>query len=365
MMDDGQWQQRGDGEDGDAEGLGGDDTINVEMNTMPSSSGEERARAKKDASPHGAALALGGCALCVLVLVVVAFLIDAGLTLERKERDPDDCGVARAEEMAHLCATAEVQSPRNVSAGYRAGALSGRVPPVLNFSEMTLVNTHFQLGAEHFSAGEYDVAPASSGWGFHYGADVAPGYFCREPGPELGSPASAAFDWQHCEDVAVGNTYELHWVFSTAGGADARARAVALGPGLDGAFGRATNPAVGVQAVVYRVVNDGTAAHDVAGLLYPQMDYAAGAGDVVAYLGSTTGGGYDNDFCSPYQVSWHVDRRCRLVAAASLDAMCKAMKEDFGMEADARPHASRALVEDALSATKAYSPATGAVIEAQ
>ena len=53
MMDDSQWQQRGDGEDGDAEGLGGDDTINVEMNTMPSSSGEERARAKKDASPHG------------------------------------------------------------------------------------------------------------------------------------------------------------------------------------------------------------------------------------------------------------------------------------------------------------------------
>ena len=30
--------------------MGGDDTINVEMNTMPSSSGEERARAKKDAA---------------------------------------------------------------------------------------------------------------------------------------------------------------------------------------------------------------------------------------------------------------------------------------------------------------------------
>ncbi len=360
MMKSGEWQQRGDGED--TEGWGGDDTINVEMNTVPSSSGEARARAKeREASARTKFQALGGCALLVMLVVIVAFLVDAGLTLEAKERADADCGVPEeVGEVAHLCksasgaALAEAQSPRDVSAGYAAGLRSGRVPPILNFSEMTLVNTHMRLGAEHYSAGEYDVTPASDA------AGAGAGYSC----PDLAAMDQPAYDWQHCEDVAVGGTYELHWVFSTAGGRDGAPRAVALGPGLGGALDRATNPYIGVQAVVYQVVNDG-AAHAIDGLLYPQMDYAAHADDIVAYQGSTTGGGYDNDFCSPYQVSWHVDRRCRLVAAASLDAMCKAMKEDFGMEADARPHASRALVEDALSATKAYSPATGAVIEAQ
>ena len=281
MMDDGQWQ-RGDGEDADL----------VEMN-VPSSSGEERARAERGRLPLRRS-SRSAAARCACVLVVVAFLVDARLTLERKERDPDDW--RRGGEMAHLCATAEVVAA-SVSAGTRGCAQRPRAAG----AQLLRDDAHEHALPARRGAllgRQYDVAPASSGWRFHYGADVAPGYFCREPGP--GSP-------RRPRPRSTGSTarrrggqhVRLHWVFSTGGRRGARG--VALGPG-SAAPGRATNPYIGVQAVVYQVVNDG-AAHAIDGLLYPQMDYAAHADDIVAYQGSTTGGGYDNDFCSPYQVS--------------------------------------------------------------
>ena len=33
------------------------------------------------------------------------------------------------------------------------------------------------------------------------------------------------------------------------------------------------------------------------------------------------------EICSPYRVSWHVDRACNMVSAKTLDNMCKVMKE--------------------------------------
>ncbi len=37
------------------------------------------------------------------------------------------------------------------------------------------------------------------------------------------------------------------------------------------------------------------------------------AKDAIMYTGSTTGVKFNNLMCSPYQVSWHVDRKCHLV----------------------------------------------------
>ena len=51
------------------------------------------------------------------------------------------------------------------------------------------------------------------------------------------------------------------------------------------------------------------------------------------------------EICSPYRVSWHVDRACNMVSAKTLDGMCKVMKEVMGMKKDLYPHGSRELVD--------------------
>ena len=51
------------------------------------------------------------------------------------------------------------------------------------------------------------------------------------------------------------------------------------------------------------------------------------------------------EICSPYRVSWHVDRACNMVSATTLDGMCKVMKEVMGMKKDLYPHGSRELVD--------------------
>merc|ERR1712060_196902 len=67
--------------------------------------------------------------------------------------------------------------------------------------------------------------------------------------------------------------------------------------------------------------------------------------DIVKYTGSTTGTSHDNDICSPYVISWHVDTVCRQVSPEAFDDMCRVMKEDYHMHADLFPHGSRKLVD--------------------
>jgi hypothetical protein len=113
------------------------------------------------------------------------------------------------------------------------------------------------------------------------------------------------------------------------------------------------NPTVAVRSQVFYVTSDD--ADDVDDFAFAGWrSENVGDGDAAYYLGSTTGRKYDNDAsCSPVQVSWNVDRKCRGVSAKTLDAMCAAMKE-AGMEADAAPQGSRDLVTAELSAEEAY-----------
>ena len=67
---------------------------------------------------------------------------------------------------------------------------------------------------------------------------------------------------------------------------------------------------------------------------------------------STIGTKYDNKQCSPYEVSWHVDRDCCDLSAKVLDETCRQM-EELGMEADLEPHGSRELVSKELAAKEA------------
>merc|ERR1719161_2643887 len=74
------------------------------------------------------------------------------------------------------------QAGANVTKGYQGGFDVGdRMPITTDYFAAGLcpVNVHWHLGTEHYSAGEYD--------------------------------------WKHCVDMHVGETYEFHWPHSAAG----------------------------------------------------------------------------------------------------------------------------------------------------
>lgn len=226
------------------------------------------------------------------------------------------------------CVDAEPQAPRDVSVG-ASGNLAPRtaVIPLSDVPNLVHVNTHFHLGAEHRSAGQYDIEPDTKAEG------IVPGFMCDTS--SLTSDEMLPYDFQHCHDVEVGKSYEFHWVRSSHGSS--------IGPGLGGAFARGLNPLVAVQAQVFYVANMGSN-HSHPNLAH-EYD-AASAAETVSYMGSTTGTSWDNEYCSPLAVSWHVDPQCHCLSAASLDEMCRVMKEDYGAEADAHPHNSRTLVSE-------------------
>merc|ERR1712217_417222 len=59
------------------------------------------------------------------------------------------------------------------------------------------------------------------------------------------------------------------------------------------------------------------------------------------YPGSTTGPSHDNTVCSPYAITWHVDKACHQVPPESFDKLCEDMEKLYGMEKDLYPHGSR------------------------
>ena len=122
---------------------------------------------------------------------------------------------------------------------------------------------------------------------------------------------------------------------------------IPIGAGLGGAFATTSEPTIIVQGQVFVVVNDDTGAYDKN--LLDGSTFAGLGRDIAMYMGSTTGSSYNNyDKCSPYSINWHVDRKCQLVSAKSLDEVCR-RKIELGMKDDTHPHGSRELVSKDLS----------------
>jgi len=232
-----------------------------------------------------------------------------------------------------LCTDAEAQSPRDVTPG-SFGAKSGRNIPPLNYdviNDLVQVNTHFHYGAEHYSEGQYDQVNAGSGE-YMPGTGEQPGWFCDNEKLGVTTQELTPFTFQYCDGVEVGNTYEIHWVYSSGGST--------IADGLGGAFARTNNADVIVASRSFVVVNDG--GNNVEDLLHtPGFESAP-----TTYYGSTTGASFDNTVCSPYQVTWAVDPMCNLISASSFDTMCRDMKEQYQMTADTAAHGSRTLVSE-------------------
>jgi len=233
---------------------------------------------------------------------------------------------------SNTCIDAGPQSPRDVTSG-SVGDMKSNANPKESTDGLVHVNTHFHLGAEHRSTGEFDELMENNG------------FACKTTTSSLEQKHLASYDFQYCTHVEVGQTYEFHWVYSSGG--------EKLGAGLGGAFATTSSPEIVVQGQTFVVVNDDTGAYDRT--LVDGSTFGGLAKDVAMYMGSTTGPSYNNkDSCSPYSINWHVDRKCQLVSAKSMDAMCKE-KKSIGLEDDTHPHGSRELVSRDLSVDKLFS----------
>jgi len=250
------------------------------------------------------------------------------------------------------CSVAEPQAPRDLT----DGAVGHRRPKaaVLNHNQsmyLPLTNVHYHLGAEHKSASYNDDAASTAYDAGGHARRLAgnkkprPGFMCETK--SLTQEQRKPYKFQHCTgDVAVGKTYEIHYVHSSAGYSPEESLAAgveALSDGLGGAAnGRGLlNPMIVVKAVVVQLVNGAQLVDD----LLHDWNVGPGHNDTVMYQGSTTGQSHDNKICSPYSITWHVDRACHKISPSSFDKLCADMFKVYGMQYDLEPHGSRKLVD--------------------
>ena len=206
---------------------------------------------------------------------------------------------------AESCAGAGPQSPRDITSA--AGSNPRVLSPAPASSQMNLCNIHFHQQAEHRGPG-FSAGPAAGEHG---------GYQCNA------GAATAPSGDPVCESVRVGDTVEVHWVFTTCD--------VDPGPGLGSCLAaNCSNPQLRVETQVFEVTSEG-------GLDFDDFDYAAsqtapfrqpqalpgGTGAPVTYAGSTTGPSYSGEVCSPLQVTWSVRPECAALNVESLGRWCE------------------------------------------
>merc|ERR1712137_321204 len=252
------------------------------------------------------------------------------------------------------------------------------------------VNVHWHLGAEHRVTGQFDEngkGPLKAGTPFNktfnprrltveeffaeeenererrLAADVRYGYACHHY-DKTDAKFTTPYNWQHCKNMHVGETYEMHWPHSALGACGTPWQYQL--PFYDGVFcnyhpdmapdsgkpaaltSQQIAHAVGVHSQVFTIVNDEN-------YYYPNLmkgmivNAATNHGqDVIAYTGSSTGTSRGNTInkCSPYSpVTWKVDRTCHMISASSFDKLCADMKQNpDDMTGDIVPHGSRETV---------------------
>jgi hypothetical protein len=259
------------------------------------------------------------------------------------------------------------QAGANVTKGFKGGLDMGELSPITEpywKKGLCPVNVHWHLGAEHYSAGEYDENGKGSreiDWTTDGGQapDALGSFQCHHYDPE-DNKFTRKYDWKHCIGMEVGQTYEVHWPHSAAGACGTPNQYQT--PFYDGVFCNLDVPTfntltpqqialnVGVQGQVFTVVNDESYFRPnlMRGMI---VDGEMGT-DLAIYTGSSTGSARSHSVCSPYSpITWQVDRKCHMISASSFDLMCAEMKmQRDDMTYDLVAHGARPLVDSSLVA---------------
>jgi len=203
------------------------------------------------------------------------------------------------------------QAPRDLTVASGANPID--FGPAPDFSLMNLCNIHFHEGAEH-RGGEFTTYIGNGnghgyGGGFKYDGELSKA--------EL-APVNYAVGTTEHGTLEPGDTIEIHYVHSTA--------EVRPGPTLKACLNEAVgNPQLRVEAFVYVLVNDDTAAdltklNEVAQVngKWQAPNMPSDVGESISYDGSTTGPAY-NEAGSPLQVTWSVHPKVTKVSISSVE----------------------------------------------
>lgn len=235
-------------------------------------------------------------------------------------------------ETGAVCEGYAGQTPRDIDSKTGTNSVVFELAPPS--SEMNLCNIHFHSNAEH-KAEAFSIYAGDGKDGYDSG------YMCgiseNLSSAELTAPAG-----EICKGLVPGDTIEVHWVHTSCD--------VDPGPGLGSCLSDAcANPDLRVETQVFTLVNDSDA------LDFNDMSYGGNQvngfnqaksipenmGLPVEFMGSTTGPSYNEQACSPLQVTWSVRPQCAKLDINTIGKWCESnvFEEDHA-------HAVRALVTD-------------------
>jgi hypothetical protein len=226
------------------------------------------------------------------------------------------------------------QTPRDIDASAGTNRRVFSFAPA--YQQLNLCNLHLHTNAEH-KARDFSIY---AGHGNEQG--VGGGYRCNMS-TTLTEAERRVPSADICNGLKPGDTIEVHWVYSSCD--------VQPGPKLDSCSSTScANPQLRVETQVFTLVNDARA------LNFGDFDYAGhiengyhqakslpqGTGVPVRFLGSTTGHDFNNQTCSPLQVSWSVRPMCAKLDINSLGRWCQDNVFD-----EKKAHGVRELVTEA------------------
>lgn len=223
---------------------------------------------------------------------------DGGLTVT-SPHDWNKCGMTATGEI-----TAGPQAPRDIDSAWGNNTTQFRT--AYKTEKMNLCDIHYHWNAEHKSA-EYSVKVDTdndhSGWAVVEPASTDPVYRAKHDIAHLLDGDA------HDIGVIVGDTIEVHFVHTSC---NVKYEELEPANGLGNcATDVCANPQLRVVAQVFKVVDHHA---DVSDLEHP-MKHDDGR---VVYTGSTTGSKYNNDHCSPFQVTWDVKKTYATIDAHGL-----------------------------------------------
>ena len=268
-------------------------------------------------------------------LTLAASLLLAGPVLA-EDTGSHNAGAGHAAE-GPACTGFGPQTPRDIDSLNGENARGFNFAPAAN--ELNLCNIHFHKNAEHKSKAFPIFAGKGDGHGYQSGYQCSMSKTLSKA--EMAPTAETICNSEH-GDLKPGDTIEVHWVFSSCD--------IQPGPTLGSCLSEScANPQLRVETQVFTLVNDPNALDfnalgyqgNMANGLHQPKALPTGTGSPVVFTGSTTGPSYNDQKCSPYQVTWSVRPDCAKVNINTVGDFCKgnAFKEDHA-------HGVRKLVTD-------------------
>lgn len=211
------------------------------------------------------------------------------------------------------------QTPRDID--NIAGENKREFSTAPDYQEMNLCNIHFHKNAEHKAKAFAIYAGEGDGHGYESGYQC--GISKKLSKAELAPTKKSICKSKHGE-LQPGDTIEVHWVHSTCDVKPGKS----LGSCLSEACG---NPQLRVETQVFTLVNDSNALDftklgyegNMANGLHQAKAIPNNTGKPVEFMGSTTGPSYNEQTCSPYQVTWSVRPQCAKVDINTVGEWCE------------------------------------------